>query len=112
MGMMDTAYKRYADHINNGFEGFKDNLVSSGQGAGVYGHILMSAGAYLADRPVMSMAAIVSDSVQLSLGRPQAKEEVEGDFKGVGVGKHMWNYLSGNGDKDELKKSITNDLCK
>ena len=81
------------------------------QGAGVYGHILMQAGAHLAGRPVMAITGYLVDGLQLAFSRPQSSEEMAGNYAGPPVGRQMWNYLTGGRDKDELRKSLTNELC-
>ena len=55
--LAEIAYLQYDRHINNGFAGFRPELVSAGegtpqgpQGAGVYGHILLNAGLRLIEQ--------------------------------------------------------------
>ncbi|HEX8265314.1 MAG TPA: hypothetical protein VF596_07795, partial [Pyrinomonadaceae bacterium] len=123
--LMSTAYFEYDKHSkSNGYAGFKDNLVKSGegtpggaQGANVYGHLLGFAGAYLNEvgGGVIALFANEYDNFQVLWGNnKQAPSEVAGNAAGTAAGQHMWNYISGRSSKEEyrLKNSLTSELCK
>ena len=123
LALMDLAFNGYGRHINNGFAGFKAELVNPGegteegpQGAGVYGHILGMGGAYLAG--VMTGGRIAGwgnsaiDHLQNSvIGKAQGPAEVAGNKVGTKAGTHIWNLIRGNGTSTNLRESLTSDLC-
>ncbi|MCA1568077.1 MAG: S8 family serine peptidase [Acidobacteria bacterium] len=89
--MMDLAFNGYARHINNGFSGFKEELISGGQGAGVYGHILGQGGAKLVGWQGMIFGGIADayDHAQRLSGTQQGSAEVAGNKAGWTVGDHI-----------------------
>ena len=82
--LAEIAYFQYDRHINNGFAGFRPELVNAGQdtpqgpqGAGVYGHILLNAGLRLIEQSGDPGGAVgfhmnrFKDWGQAVLGSPQ-----------------------------------------
>lgn len=118
--LMTLAYFGYDRHINNGYDGFKGILTAPGtgteegaQGAGVYGHILGMSGAYLTETigGVIGTVNSLIDRTQGFFGKAQSPAEIAGNAAGTAVGKHIWNFINGNGNEDDLKKSLTSELC-
>jgi hypothetical protein len=121
MDLMSFALDRYEDHINNGFAGFKPELVNAGvgtargeQGAGVYGHLLGQAGAYLyggISGNAIAYGADIYDRVQGFFGDEQSPSEIAGNAAGTVVGRFLWSYLKGDLNKNGLKNKLTSELC-
>ena len=122
-GLMNLAFFGYDRHNHNGYDGFKPGLVEPGdgtpegeQGADVYAHVMGMAGAYLTG--VMTGGRVVGwissgvDHFQNSVkGNAQGPAEVAGNVAGTRAGGHIWNFIRGDGNGDNLRKSLTEDLC-
>jgi len=112
--MMRTAFFGYETHIHNGYEGFKPELTAHPQNAGIYGHILGIAGAYLAGPATWPIGAAsdLIDRVQKMLGSEQGAAEVAGNKAGLEVGVRMSSFISDYGrDRHLLFDSIRSVLC-
>jgi RHS repeat-associated protein len=124
MALAAIAYYGYASHINNGFTGFKGELVNAGegtpagrQGAGVYGHILFSSGAELIARAGFAegVAAYqgnrLKDWGQALFGSSQYQSERAGNIAGKAVGDQLWQYFGGKMSQSELNNNLSGILC-
>jgi hypothetical protein len=107
--------------ITYGWEGFKDKLTMGWQGAGVYGHILLQAGAYLyggISGTAFANGFDLYDKAQTLFNYPhdqndQRPAEIEGNKAGWNVGRLLSNFIKdGRKDPKRLKQDITQELCK
>jgi hypothetical protein len=120
MNMMKTARFEYDRHINNGADGFRNELTKGNQGAGVYGHIFGIAGAKLfgLSGGIVVAGQMAKDLYDYYRAAPQDRDtnraELSGNAAGAQVGKHMWNFMSGATPRDpqRLKNSLMKELCK
>lgn len=113
-GMMAMAFMGYERHIHNGSDGFRSELIAGGQGAGVYGHILGMAGAFLNGFAGMAVGvhSAAFDRLQKLWGTKQGAAEVAGNEAGLKVGRRMWNFINGTSrDKDKLTADLKSILC-
>jgi YD repeat-containing protein len=122
--LAEIAYFGYERHIHNDFEGFKSELVDAGagspegrQGAGVYGHILFSAGTMLIQKSgdpggwVAHQGNSLKDWYQAYRGSSQYQSERAGNIAGRAVGAHLWNALRNNLNRGQLTNNIRRELC-
>jgi hypothetical protein len=120
----EIAFFGYERHIHNGFEGFKSELVDAGagsaqdrQGAGVYGHILFSAGTLLIQKSgdpggwFAHQGNRVKDWAQALFGSSQYESERAGNIAGRAAGSHLWNFLSGKANGKQLTSNLKRQLC-
>jgi RHS repeat-associated protein len=112
--LMDNAVKRYGEHINNGYKGFKETLVGKGvnpQGAGIYGHILINVGADIQGNFIFSALFNVYDTLQYVTGQnPQAKEEVKDNIAAGGV-VDLFSKYDNVEDLEKLRSDLSKLLC-
>lgn len=118
------AYYGYERHINNGFAGFKGELVNAGegtpagrQGAGVYGHILFSSGAELIAKAGFPEGAAayqanrLKDWGQAYFGSSQYESERAGNIAGKAIGDQLWKYFGGKMSQSEFINNLCSILC-